>query len=262
VKLFAQRAPGLAACMLLSIVAPLGCAAGSDVAARLANASLPSHMPLVQACWEKQFEAASFTGEYTATVSFVVTKGTSAIRGARVVALEATDKHDAQDVSAFRACLKDALDHTALSTSDDSNGPGFATSSDLQVKGYVIAFVDASSKQRQEAATRAAHVLLGPRADRCQGLYTYDPPREEVDLFTAAGEADDAAAAQAKADPDQYARTLQKAYDLRLELRERLRLELSSMELPDANRKKLTSAIEETEARARAIGAAIGCKAP
>jgi len=238
-----------------------GCAGGRDMGARLANAAVPTHLPLVMACWEKEFEASGFHGEYKATVDFVVAKDTSQIRQAKVRKLDVSGAEEARDASAFRACLEDALDRTVLPQTDDANGPGFATSADLTVKGYLIAFVDGSSKAREDAAERAEHVLLGPRADRCQGLYVYDPPRDEVDLYTAIGQAE-TSATQAKAQPDHYARALQKAYDLRLELRDRLQREVTTTDLPEANRKRLRSAIDETEAKARAIGAAIGCKQP
>lgn len=254
------RPLGLGAVLLGALFA-IGCAGGRDLEARLANAAVPSHLPLVKACWEKEFEAASFRGEYKATVDFVVTGGSSKIRGAKVRKLEPTDTDPSRDPAAFRACIEDALDNTALPTSDDANGPGFTTSNDLTVRSYVIAFVDASSKERAEAATRSEHVLIGPRADRCQGLYTYDPPRDEVDLYTAIDQAE-SGASQTKAEPDQHARLLQKAFDLRLELRERLRLRLAAPDLPEANRKRLRSAIDETEAKARGVGAAIGCKVP
>ena len=251
-----------AGCALIALgVAGAGCAGGRDLAAKLANAAVPSHMPAVMACWEKEFEASGFRGEYRATVDFVVRAEGSKIRSAKVRKLEATGADPGRDTSAFRACIEDALDATALPTKDDANGPGFATSDDLTVTGYVIAFVDASSKAREEAATRSEHVLIGPRSDRCQGLYTHDPPREEVDLYTAIGQAD-AAADASKDQPDSHARSLQRAYDLRLELRDRLRSAIAAPDLPEANRKKLRSEIEATEAKARGIGAAIGCKVP
>lgn len=237
-----------------------GCAGGPDLAARLANAAVPSHLPLVKACWEKEFEASGFHGEYTATVDFTVTAG-GKVRGAKVTKLSGVEADGSRDPAAFRACIEEALDGTVLPRRDDENGPGFATSSDLDVRNYVLAFVDASSKAREEAESRSRNVLIGPRADRCQGLYTYDPPRGAVDLYTAIGETD-AVTEQAKGQPDTYARSLQKAYDLRLELRERLRRDLDAPDLPDANRKKLRAAIDEAEERARTIGEAIGCKPP
>ena len=244
-------------CALAALVC--GCAGGRDLATRLANAAVPSHLPHVLACWEKELEAASFRGEYRATVDFVVQGGTSKIGSAKVTKLEATDADPSRDPSAFRACIEEALNQSALPTEPDANGPGFGASSDISVTGYVIAFTDASQKARAEEAKRTGHVLIGPRADRCQGLYTYDPPRDEVDLFTAIDQAD-AGAAQMKADPDQYARLLQKAFDLRLELRDRLRGQIAAPDLPEANRKRLRAAIDDAEMKARAIGAAIGCK--
>lgn len=263
-RLHAPRRPrSLAPISLLAALAglALGCAGGRDLATKLANSAVPSHLPLVMACWEKEFEASGFRGEYRATVSFVITKDRSKIRGAKVAKLEGTDADPSRDQAGLRACIEDALNRSALPIADDANGSGFVTTSDLDVTGYVIAFVDGSSRAREEATTRSEHVLLGPRADRCQGLYTHDPPQDQVDLYTAIGQAE-TAAAQSKDRPDQLARLLQKAYDLRIELRDRLRSEIAAPDLPEANRKKLKSAIDESEAKARAIGAAIGCKLP
>lgn len=251
-------ARGAALVAVLSVLG--GCAGGRDVAARLTNAAVPSHLPLVMACWEKEFEAAGFRGEYRATVDFTV--GTDGkLRGARVRKLDGSGADPSRDPAAFRACIEGALGGTVLPRKDDADGPGFDASSEVSVEGYVLAFVDASSKAREEAASRSEHVLIGPRSDRCQGLYTYDPPRDAVDLYTAIGDAD-AAARRAKEDPDLLARSLQKAYDLRLELRERLRSDLNAVDLPEANRKKLRASADEAEERARAIGAAIGCAPP
>lgn len=250
---------GRAAALLVAATLACGCAGGRDLGSKLANAAVPSHLPHVKACWEKELEAASFRGEYRATVDFVVEGGTSKIRRAKVKKLEATDADPSRDPSPFRACIEEALSQSELPVAADANGPGFATSTDLTVTNYVIAFTDASQKARAEEATRTGHVLIGPRADRCQGLYTYDPPRDEVDLYTAIDQAE-SGVAQTKGEPDQYARLLQKAYDLRLELRERLRHQMSAPDLPEANRKRLRAAVDETEAKARGIGAAIGCK--
>lgn len=237
-----------------------GCAGGRDLASKLSNAAVPSHLPLVMACWEKEFEAAGFRGEYKTTVNFTIS-ASGRIRDAKVKKIEGNGTDSSRDPAAFRACVEDALNNTTLPQKDDANGPGFAASSDVSVENYLLAFVDASSKAREEAESRSSHVLLGPRADRCQGLYTYDPPRGAVDLYTEIGQAD-LVITQAKDQPEKYARTLQKAYDLRLELRERLKRDLSVPDLPEANRKKLKSSIEEAEERASAIGAVIGCKPP
>lgn len=247
-------------CAGLAAALGAGCAGGREMAARLANAAVPSHLPHVRACWEKELEAAGFRGEYRATVDFTVGED-GKVRGARVRKLEPTGADPSRDPAAFRACIEEALDATVLPRKDDADGPGFGVSREVMVEGYVLAFADGSSKAREEAESRSEHVLLGPRSDRCQGLYTYDPPRDAVDLYTAIGDAD-AAARRAKDDPDLLARSLQRAYDLRLELRDRLKLDLEAPDLPDANRKKLRASAEEAEQRASAIGAAIGCTPP
>ena len=253
------RASMVRAAILVTCALASGCAGSRDLATKLANAAVPSHLPQVKACWEKELEAASFRGEYRATVDFVIEGGSSKIRDAKVTKLEPTDADPTRDPAPFRACIEEALAKSQLPESADANGPGFSASNDITVTGYVIAFTDASQKARAEEASRTGHVLIGPRADRCQGLYTYDPPRDEVDLYTAIDVAESSSAAL-KSDPDQYARALQKAFDLRLELRDRLRHQIATPDLPDANKKRLRSAIDETEARARSIGAAIGCK--
>ncbi|MEZ4294546.1 MAG: hypothetical protein R3B70_06195 [Polyangiaceae bacterium] len=254
-----RRASIPAAAIALAAIVT-GCTAGTEVRAGLANAAVPAHLPLVRACWEKEFEAAGFRGEYRATVSFVV-EPNGRIRHAKVKKLASEEGAPERDLAPFRACIEGALDETRLPREDDENGPGFSSSSELAVENYVFAFVDGSSEARAEAARRSENVLIGPRADRCQGLYSHDPPRDEVDLYTEIGEAD-SAWSLSKEQPDPYARFLQKAYDLRLELLDRLRREVDDPDLPDANRKKLRSAIEEAETRVKAIGAAIGCTPP
>ena len=45
-------------CAALALFALSGaCASSVDLGARLANAAVPSHLPLVITCWEKEFEA-------------------------------------------------------------------------------------------------------------------------------------------------------------------------------------------------------------
>lgn len=260
--------------LAMTAIAAVGCSGGRDLAARLANAASPSHLPRVTACWEKELQAAGFEGEYRGTFSFVVAGGTSKISEAEVRSLEPlhaesqpsdggtpADATNPRDLTAFRACLVEALNASELPTEDDASGSGFRSTSDVSVKGYVIAFTDDSKDTRAEAERRAENILLGPRADRCQGLYTYDPPRAEVDLYTEISQADAAAIRYAN-DPDQTARELQRKYDLLLELRERLRRVLAEPGLPPANQKRMKAALAENEAAAKAAGAAIGCTPP
>ncbi|MBK8256392.1 MAG: hypothetical protein IPK82_27445 [Polyangiaceae bacterium] len=253
-----RRAKSLFLSLTLATAFTAGCGGGADMAARLANAAVPAHLPFVKACWEKEFEAAQFSGETKALVAFTL-DADGRIHDARVKKLMPGEASGDRDFSGFKKCLEDALNNTELPRNDDENGPGFNNGSAVAVDNFLFAFTGGSTAARKEAESRSDNVLIGPRADRCQGLYTYDPPRGEVDLYTAVAEAD-AAWSVGKSQPEQYARYLQKAYDLRLELLDRLRRNLAVPDLPDANRKKLKAEIESVAARAKTIGDAIGCK--
>lgn len=248
--------------MIAPIAAALGCTSTQTIARDLVNAARPSRLPLVVACWEKEFEAAEFSGEYTATVSFVVEEDTSNIREARVTALDPSRDTKERDTSAFKACIEDALNRSALPTAPDKDGPGFRASSDLAVKSYKIHFVDASSDKRKLASARQAHVLIGPRADRCQGLFAYDPPRDPSTLYNAIAAAEAGAFRARDEGGDAYARELQKAYDAKLELRQRTGQDLVDPLIPKANKKRLQKELDELEASARKTGAEIGCELP
>jgi hypothetical protein len=250
-----------------------GCVAPEQIAQNLSAAATPSHLPLLTACWEKEFERSSFRGGYVAEVDFVVEGGTSRIKSPNVRSLAATDGGGSDDPAEFRACIEAALGHSVLPTQPDKDGPGFSTGGDLAVKRYRIAFVDASSKGRTIASERQANVLLGPRADRCQGLYAHDPPRDASTVYAAIAEAQQRAAGLASGsreadfrigtrDQDSYARELQKTFDAQLELRERLATDLAARDVPEANRKRLRKALEDAEDAAEATGAKIGCSVP
>ncbi len=234
----------------------------AELGGRLAAAVRPDTLPLVVACWEKEFEGSQFQGGYVATVDFTVEAKTSRLRDAKVTDLTAVEGQGTGDPARFRTCLEAALNGSALPTEDGKAGPGFATSSDLAVTRYRIAFVDASSKSRTQANARQANVLLGPRADRCQGLYAHDPPRDASALSEAIAEGEGKAAYYRADNPDAYARELQKTYDSELELRDRLRLDLAAPSLPDANRKKIERLVLDLEAAVKKTGAKIGCVPP
>src|SRR6185295_3269434 len=89
-----------------------------------------------------------------------------------------------RDLSAFKACVQKALNASKLPTEADKDGPGFSTQGNLTVRSFRIAFTDASPKRREAASAKQANVLIGPRADRCQGLYSHDPPRDTATLYT------------------------------------------------------------------------------
>jgi hypothetical protein len=235
-----------------------GCASRQDLASELVAASTQGHLQPVVACWEKEFEANGFQGAYTARVDFEIA-GSSRIQRARVTSLEPKDQAAARDTSAFRACLEHALDATSLPTSADAEGPGFSAVGRVTVRNFRIDFADASSERRKAAEGRQSHVLLGPRADRCQGLYAYDPPRDASSLYN------DIALGQSRAErmkttsQDDYARELQKTYDTQLELSARLEIDLADPALPERNKKRLREALDNARKEVRRIGAAIGC---
>jgi hypothetical protein len=238
--------------------AVLGCTSARTLAMQIQAAAQPGHLPRVVACWEKDLETAGFRGEYVATVDMVVEGGTSRLRDARVTAMQPPDARG----EALAACVEEALNGSALPREPDREGPGFAASSDILVRGYRIAFVGPSEEERARAAARLAHVLLGPRADRCQGLYAYDPPRDASTLFAEVAEHKQRAEGLAGGDTDLYARALQKAYDTELELRERLRLDAAEPDLPKESRRRLLKALKDAHKDAERTGSLIGCKAP
>ncbi|MFO0762877.1 MAG: hypothetical protein U0359_40955 [Byssovorax sp.] len=257
--------------LLLPITGALGgCAGDPALAASLANAARPSRMPKVVACWEKEFAESPVQTGYLATVDFVIAPGAK-LRDAKVRALVPIAGDDgpppeealwpAERKAAFSACVEAALDESVLPTSPDSDGPGFSTDSDLPVRSFRIAFVDASAKRREAASARQTNVLVGPRADRCQGLYSHDPPQAASTLYAAVSEAE-ARAGTPGQDPDSKARELQKAYDSQLELLERLGSDLGQPAIPEANRARLRDALAEAHKTAARLGARIGCKPP
>lgn len=253
----------------LAAVGLAGCAGDQALAAGLANAARPARMPYVVACWEKEFATAPPDSGYVATVDFVVQAGTSKLQGAKVRSLEPVTEEGAPAKpsgreAALGACLEAALDLSSLPSAEGSDGPGFSTPSDLAVTRFRIAFVDDSAKQRKAASATQANVLVGPRADRCRGLFSHDPPRDASTLYAEIGRSEtQAAALHAQGQPgdrDLEARELQKAYDEQLELIERLASDLGQPAIPEANLKRLREALSEARAQAKKTGARIGCK--
>ncbi len=240
----------------------LGCVSEQTIARNLANAATPGHLPLVVACWEKELEAASFRGQYVATLDFEVESGTSRIHGTKVTSIEPSKDTPARDLAGFTACVEDALNRSSLPVASDKGGPGFTASTDLVVRGYRMEFVDASQSKRRAASERQGHVLLGPRSDRCQGFYMRDPPRDASTLYGEIAAAEVKAARAEREDRDLYARELQRAYDGKLELRARLTDDLADPLIPDRNKKRLRQALDELEESARKTGERIGCALP
>ncbi len=237
-----------------------GCG-GADLSPKVIGAMRPSNLPAVVACWETELEQAGFSGSYVATIDVTIEAQTSRIREARVTNLVREDgPGDAPaDEGKFRACIEEGLRASTLQTEATDGGTAWRESSDVSVRGLRMAFVDASSERRRDASRRVTHVLLGPRSDRCQGLYSHDPPRDASLLDGAIAEAERRAKAVGDSDLDAYARELQKEYDAALELIARLRDESTDPLVPAANRARTESALVEAEAVAQRTGKLIGC---
>lgn len=235
------------------------CATPRDRAAELIAASTAGHLRPVVACWEKEYESSGFEGEYIAVVDFEVGRDEH-FSNAHVTSLAPKDQSaPSHDLTPFRECIEKAFDEVELPTSTDSDGPGYSTFVGVAVTNYRIAFLGDQEGRRQEAGGRQANILIGPRADRCQGMYTYKPARDSSALFT------EISLIQAKPAPtndkDAQARELQRMYDLQLELVARLEADLSNRAIPNANRKRMVDALEIAERETVSIGARIGCPA-
>lgn len=249
---------GAAASMAL-VLGLLGCATSTDLAAELVAAATPGHLRPVVACWEQEYEASGFQGEYMATIDLEISSS-EVIRSASITALDATgETRSEHDTGPFRGCLQKAFVGLVLPSKTDAEGPGYSSIVGASVRAYKIAFLGDQDERRKRAGGRQAHVLIGPRADRCQGLYVYDPPRDTSALFSEIGLGKSRAESTRGKDRDLYARELQKTYDLQLELATRLRVDLADPSIPPVNRKRLTEALATARTEARATGAAIGC---
>lgn len=259
-----RPAPPLARLASQSLVlwAALGaasCATRVELARKLEEATQQQHLPQVVACWERAFEAAGFRGSYVVEVDFTVEMGSGQIRHAQVRHVEpangSTGGGDAGASERLGRCVAKALEHTHLSKG------GFAPSTNVSVVGFRFLFADASSEARLAAADQVPNVLIGPRADRCIGLYTHDPPRDAGLLFV---EVTDAERQVSATEPgtDARARALQQAYDLALELEARLRSDLDREELSAESRGKIREQIRRARSITFRIGRAIGCRPP
>ena len=243
--------PCLAAALLCS-----ACVNRDELAINLQQAAVGPHLPKVLACWESAFEEAGFRGSYVASVDFRI-HGDGTLSDAVVHGIEDPSGTSDAPPYGFESCLVEALNASTL-------GPaGIEPGADVQVVGYRLAFGDATEAARQEASDESPNILIGPRADRCQGLYGYDPPREMAGLQSELAKAQgDAATAQQDGDRDREARALQQTYDLALELRSRLSFEAVRDDLPAEGRKRVIAELERSGELASSVGARIGCTPP
>jgi hypothetical protein len=244
--------------LLAALLGLAGCVNEQTIAASLSNAAHPPRLPEVFACWEKEFEASGFQGEYVAVIDLRI-DGASKIHDAKVKALEPAAGGSSRDPAAFRACLEAALDRSSLPAADDADGPGFHVPFGVELSNVRVAFTDSPARKRAAASGRQANVLVGPRADRCAGLYSHSPPRDAGTLYDEIAQAD-GRVREAAEDADRRARELQKKYDAELELIERLGADLAQPGLPEANKTRLKKALAEVTDAAKKTGARIGCK--
>ena len=234
----------------------VGCSQ-TPIAQRVRAAAQSQAMPQVVACWEQAFETAGFRGKYLATVDFVV-QADGSLRDVSVVSF--VDQQSSREVSgsddagALRTCLHDALTETRLTTMD--------LDEDLAVVGYRIAFDDGSERAREQAAERTPHLLIGPRADRCAGLYAHEPPRDVARLQGELDQAREDAEAARGVDHDRLARALQHQYDVSLELAERLRIASEEPSLTRQARQRYLAELKRARHTATTVGASIGCRPP
>lgn len=249
-----QPSPSLLA--LPVALALAGCAGEQTIAANLSNAVQPPRWPEVFACWEKEFEASGFQGEYVAVVDLAI-DGSSRVRDAKVKSLEPSAGGSSRDPAQFRACLEQALNKSVLPTGADKDGPGFQVTFGADLSNVRIAFTDSATRKR--ASGQRANMLVGPRANRCQGLYSHSPPRDASTLFDEIAQAE-ARSREYGSDADRKARELQKKYDAELELGERLAADAADTGVPEANRQRTRKAHAEIKEAARKTGARIGCK--
>ena len=237
-----------------------GCATKDQLASHLEQSLRQEHLPKVYACWERTFESAGFRGEYVATADFVVASDTGQLSDVVVRDVRPSGgfelSADAAESERFRGCLEKALSESSIT------GSGWTPDHSLAVRGFRLAFIGAPAADRPGADKTSANLLIGPRANRCLGLYAYEPPREAGVLLTELADAQAAAGRVAASERDGRARALQKVYDLALELRARLSIDALQKGLKEANRARTRQAAQQAQQTAREVGDQIGCKVP
>ncbi len=237
--------------LLLTLLAA-GCATPRELAAQLQNAASSHGFPGVTRCWDQTHEALGLRGAYDVTTDFEVGPDGTVRKALVDEVIDATTREPAvgPDVASLRSCIEAALEGSTLS--------GFSPGRSVAVSGYRFALRDAEGGLGDRAGDEP--ILVGPRDDRCRGLYAYDPPRDAPALDRALEEA------QSEADGadgnDRKARALQRAYDVSLELVARLELELARSDRPEESRDKIRGEVLRVKKRRDELAAQIGCLAP
>jgi hypothetical protein len=232
----------------------MGCPSRASLLADLETATEQQHLPAVVACWERAFEASGFAAEYHAVVDFTVEA-----RSGRILHPVVRAVHDVSagepselDDERFESCLNEALARSALSSG------GMRPAGDVHVVGFRFAFTGAGQGGRRDDDKP---VLVGPRADRCSGLYSHRPPRGAASIYQELRDAR-GGAERTGDDRDRHARALQRSYDLSLELCARLEIDAQQSGLSSEGRARIEDALVRANETAEEIGAQIGCTVP
>lgn len=241
--------------MAALILANTACVNQAQVRNQLQSAAHPGALPNVVACWESYFEEQDFSGALTATADFSVAAASGAISNVSITALQDDSGAEPRALDPkqhpFGVCLAKALDGASL-------GSQWADQPAVRATDMRLAFIGPS----QEQLGRATPQLVGPRADRCRGLYGHWPPRDAATIHGELSDAEDKAARTREQDADRYARALQRAYDLALELRQRLKRDGADEGLSEAAQKHLHKEESRANRKAQELGAQIGCELP
>lgn len=235
---------------LVLLVLTAGCATPRELAAQLQNAASSHGFPGVTRCWDQTHEALGLQGAFDVTTDFEVGSDGKVRKALVDEVLNATNSEPAvgPEVDALRSCIESALEGSTLA--------GFSPGRPVAVSGYRFALRDAEGGLGDRAGD--APILVGPRDDRCRGLYAYDPPRDAPALDRALEEA------QTEADEvdgkDRRARALQRAYDVSVELVARLEIELARSDRPEESRDKIRGEVLRVKKDRDALAAQIGCR--
>jgi len=214
-------------------------------------------LPKVVACYEDAYERNGFSGEFIARVDFTIESGTGALQDVAVqsIAPLPSGGHTTTDVDeAFRACLPKALASTRVKP--------LSSLSTVHVTNYPIAFKAPRASELKDGKAHGGAILVGPRDDRCRGLYSYRPPRDAAALYTQLGQLKAELSRVKAGAADQRARTLQQSYDVMLELRLRLRMATKRKELKAGSRRRMREAIITLTDSLNQTGNQIGCTPP
>lgn len=235
----------------VALVMLTACASPRELAAKLQNAASPDAFPGVTQCWDGAYEAMGRRGGYDLVTDFQIARDGTIGKVLVDRILDAESGEPADDTSRLASCIEEALDGSSLA------GAGFTPPRPVAVTGYRFALRDAQGGFGRRDTDEPR--LIGPRADRCRGLFAYDPPRDAPVLDRALDEA--TAEAQAAAGPDRRARALQRAYDISLELTARLSIERVRDDLPEASRDKIDEERRRVDETRHDLAARIGCPA-